>query len=219
MTHNPIQVTLSVVQERFLHQCPAAVRAILVVVGVYAILAGLPGNVAYAQNPRPEQLREQLEDTLRQLQAAQDRKNELATENEKLLGQIARLEARLSRVESNLGFYLSHYGAWRASNRSAAGRFFDVSFSPAETFPFVPAFDRFEDRDWPFSAVAVAESPARAWQGRLPVLLGHAIDESNCALCQMVRQVARDRQALGLSPDEKPALLPGQELLTDLPPR
>jgi hypothetical protein len=207
------QVTSSVAPKRFFN----AFRAF--VPGIFVILVGFSGTDALAQHPRPEQLREQLDDTLRQLQAAQDRKNELATENEKLLARIAQLENRLNRVESNLGFYLSHYGTWRASNRSAAGRLFDISFSPAETFPFVPAFDRFEDRNWPFSAVSVLESPARAWQSRFPVLLGHAIDESNCALCQMVRQVVVDRQALGLTPDDKPAVPTGRELLTDLPPR
>jgi hypothetical protein len=52
--------------------------------------------VALAQDQyNPELLRKELADTLAQLKAAQDRKNELATENEKLKAQVAAMQKEL----------------------------------------------------------------------------------------------------------------------------
>jgi len=53
---------------------------------------------ASAAEPTPEQLRAQLDDALRQLQAAQDRKNELAGENERLRARVAELELAAARL-------------------------------------------------------------------------------------------------------------------------
>jgi chromosome segregation ATPase len=85
-------------------------------------------NFAFAQDePRPEQLRKMYDDALAQLKQAQDRKNELAAENDKLNAKVAELQKQLDaakvRVEevnraaasyADKTFFLrSHYAAWR----------------------------------------------------------------------------------------------------------
>jgi hypothetical protein len=84
-------------------------------------------GIAFGQeDPRPEQLRTLYEDALVQLRLNQDRKNELASENEELQKQISRLENELEQVNRRLldahreldgqaekTFFLrSHYAAW-----------------------------------------------------------------------------------------------------------
>jgi len=65
--------------------CAAAVLAVL-----------LPGGVLRAQDePKPEELRKLYHDTLSQLKDAQDRKSELAGQNEKLTARVADLEKQL----------------------------------------------------------------------------------------------------------------------------
>jgi hypothetical protein len=76
---------------------------------------------AHAQNqPNPEDLTKKYEDALAQLKAAQDRKNELATENEQLKARIAELERQASEhhraaaeYAQNTFFLRSHYAAWQ----------------------------------------------------------------------------------------------------------
>jgi len=74
----------------------------------------------YAQDTNnPEELKKSLADALNQLKAAQDRKNELATENEKLKAKITEQQkevddARRVIAESaeKTWFLRSHFAAW-----------------------------------------------------------------------------------------------------------
>jgi hypothetical protein len=75
----------------------------------------------HAQNqPNPDDLSKKYEDALAQLKAAQDRKNELATENEQLKARIAELEKQAdehrraaAEYAQNTFFLRSHYAAWQ----------------------------------------------------------------------------------------------------------
>jgi predicted nuclease with TOPRIM domain len=79
------------------------------------------GTPLLAQNqPDPEQLAKMLEDSTNQLKAAQDRKNELATENQKLQKRLAEVEqqsselrSRLETLENRAFFLREHYAAWQ----------------------------------------------------------------------------------------------------------
>ena len=68
----------------------------------------------------PEDLNNKYQDALAQLKAAQDRKNELATENEQLKARIAELERqadehrRAAAEYANTTFFLrAHFAAWQ----------------------------------------------------------------------------------------------------------
>ena len=77
-------------------------------------------GVSFAQeNSNPEEVKKSLSDALNQLKAAQDRKNELATENEGLKSRVAELEKQLTdqkqktaELEDKTWFWRSHYFAW-----------------------------------------------------------------------------------------------------------
>lgn len=67
--------------------------------GKIIILVLLCATVVMGQeNATPEQLRKMYDDSLVQLKTAQDRKNELAAQNEKLNEQVAALTAELERT-------------------------------------------------------------------------------------------------------------------------
>ncbi|MCS7034263.1 MAG: hypothetical protein NZ561_09745 [Phycisphaerae bacterium] len=78
-------------------------------------------SVAAAQEPgNPEELRKLYHDALAQLKAAQDRKNELAAENERLSARVSELEQQLARCSAEsmdfaerTWFLRSHYAAWQ----------------------------------------------------------------------------------------------------------
>src|SRR5437588_129383 len=82
----------------------------------------ISSGAAVAQDTsNPEELKKSLSDALNQLKAAQDRKNELATENEKLKAKIADQqkevdESRRIAAESSEKTWLlrSHYAAWES---------------------------------------------------------------------------------------------------------
>ena len=83
---------------------------------------------SFGQDPKPEQLKKMYQDALTQLNAAQDRKNELAMQNEQLTAKVAELTKQLdaARAEgaelksrdaeiSDRTFFLrSHFAAWRS---------------------------------------------------------------------------------------------------------
>lgn len=77
---------------------------------------------ALAQNqPTQEQLQQAYDEALVQLKAAQDRKNELASENQKLQHRLAEVEAEKRAVQEqiftleNRSYFLrEHHAAWRA---------------------------------------------------------------------------------------------------------
>ncbi len=85
-------------------------------------------TAAPADNVKPDDLERMFHDTLLQLKAAQNRKAELATENEKLAARVADLEKQvqaqslqlddLKRQASSMAdrtlFLRSHYAAWEA---------------------------------------------------------------------------------------------------------
>lgn len=85
------------------------------------VLAAFAGN-SHAQPNDPETLKRAYEDTLAQLRNAQDRKNELAVENEKLRLEIERLKSqvtaeqeKVSRLQSQLDVFLTQSYAARST--------------------------------------------------------------------------------------------------------
>ena len=93
---------------------------------IFVLLAMLiPIRFAKADDePKPEQLRQLLENTLSQLKSAQERKTQLAEENEQLKAKVVDLEKQLKDKSSEIkrqadaiaerSFFLrSHYAAWQ----------------------------------------------------------------------------------------------------------
>jgi hypothetical protein len=84
------------------------------------ILLALSPPPAAAQDANsPEELRRSRDEAIAQLKTAQDRKNELAAENEKLQARLAEVEKRLADRDREAAawaertwFYRSHYAAW-----------------------------------------------------------------------------------------------------------
>jgi chromosome segregation ATPase len=102
-------------------------RALAWAVTVFALAAGT--TLALAQDANnPEQMKKLYDDALAQLKAAQDRKNELATQNEQLTAKVAELQKQLDAARGEMlelkrqdaenaekTFYLrSHHAAWQA---------------------------------------------------------------------------------------------------------
>jgi predicted nuclease with TOPRIM domain len=91
-------------------------RAGLLVLGALAV-----AGPALAQDvPNPDELKKQYDEAVEQLKAAQDRKSELAAENEKLQARIADLERRLSERDREVAgfaertwYYRAQYAAWQ----------------------------------------------------------------------------------------------------------
>jgi predicted nuclease with TOPRIM domain len=95
----------------------------------WAVIAiALTAGFCYAQDAaNPEQLKKLYDDALAQLKAAQDRKNELATQNEQLAAKVADLQKQLDAARGEMlelkrqdaenaekSFYLrSHHAAWQ----------------------------------------------------------------------------------------------------------
>ena len=91
-----------------------------------AILLGTVVPVSHAQDGgnNPDELNRKYQDALTQLKAAQDRKNELATENEKLNAKVADLEKQLESAHREQAEFAqrtfqlrSHMAAWEAFAR------------------------------------------------------------------------------------------------------
>jgi peptidoglycan hydrolase CwlO-like protein len=87
-----------------------------------ALMLAMSGSAA-AQNAtdNPEELNRKYQDALAQLKAAQDRKNELATENEKLAARIAELERQNEEMKREVATFAEqtwrlrmHYAAWES---------------------------------------------------------------------------------------------------------
>lgn len=95
---------------------------------VTAAVALTAGIVLAQDANNPEQLKKLYNDTLAQLKAAQDRKNELATQNEQLAAKVQELQKQLDAARGEMlqlkrqdaesaekTFYLrSHHAAWQA---------------------------------------------------------------------------------------------------------
>ena len=93
-----------------------------------AVTCLAPAHRAAAQDPGSlDQLKRMYDETLGQLKAAQDRKNELAAENERLATRVRELEEQLAATTARVDqyrrdaatdaertfFLRSHYAAWR----------------------------------------------------------------------------------------------------------
>jgi hypothetical protein len=100
---------------------------VLAAVTVAAVL-GLGQPAAAQENPNPEQMKKMYDDALVQLKAAQERKNQLAAENEKLAAEVAGLKKQVEQMQGRMEelkradaehaektfFLRSHYAAWQA---------------------------------------------------------------------------------------------------------
>src|SRR3954453_16974860 len=104
------------------------VRGVAAVVAAALVLLPVLARPAAAQEKAdPEQLQKAYNDTLVQLREAQNRKNQLAAENEKLAAEVASLKKqldtthgeleRLKRADTEVAdktfFLRSHYAAWQ----------------------------------------------------------------------------------------------------------
>jgi septal ring factor EnvC (AmiA/AmiB activator) len=85
---------------------------------VVVVLAWL-APVGHAQDGNNlDELKKSLADALNQLKAAQDRKNELATENEKLKAKIAEQEQQLTELRRDAAEYSAK--SWQLRSQAAA---------------------------------------------------------------------------------------------------
>jgi predicted nucleic acid-binding Zn-ribbon protein len=67
------------------------------------VIASASARLAFGQaEPAPDQLRKMYGDTLHQLQEAQDRKNQLAGENDKLNAKVVELQKQLDAAQAKL---------------------------------------------------------------------------------------------------------------------
>jgi len=120
--------------------------------------------------PKPEQLKKMYEDTLAQLKQAQDRKNELAQENEKLNGKIGEMQKQLDAdhvqlaelqrasatfAEQTFGLR-SQQAAWKTFVQSDAK--LEAKWEAYLSSPAIAptASLEFLDRDWPLSSGSLA---------------------------------------------------------------
>ena len=72
---------------------------VLVAAAITSLIASAP-RPSRAQDPNnPDEVKKALADALNQLKAAQDRKNELATENEKLKAKLTEQELQLTELK------------------------------------------------------------------------------------------------------------------------
>jgi hypothetical protein len=88
---------------------------------VVAVVMATAGLARAQEQLNPEELNRKYQDALTQLKAAQDRKNELATENERLTAKIAELEKQVDQSKRESAtfaeqtFHLRmHYYAWQS---------------------------------------------------------------------------------------------------------
>ncbi|HEY1923589.1 MAG TPA: hypothetical protein VGG44_12625 [Tepidisphaeraceae bacterium] len=93
---------------------------------IFGLAVLTAANGAWGDNVKPEDTERMFHDTLIQLKDAQNRKAELATENEKLTARVADLEKQVSAQSGQLDavrrqasaladrtlFLRSHYAAW-----------------------------------------------------------------------------------------------------------
>jgi hypothetical protein len=94
-----------------------------------AVLLGVmpPASARADDKQDPEQLKKAYDDALVQLKAAQERKNQLAADNEKLAGQLSDLQKQVDRMKEEMDkikradaeqadqtfFLRSHFHAWQ----------------------------------------------------------------------------------------------------------
>ena len=142
-------------------------RMILWATGLAIAGAAATGSARADDPPKPDQLKQMYDDALGQLKAAQERKNQLAAENEQLKAKVVELQKQLDTVTiqnaalqkeadgyAEKTFYLrSHYAAWedflrRYPTMRARWKLFlqtDPMNGPIDLPPFI-------DTEWPLSA-------------------------------------------------------------------
>jgi hypothetical protein len=132
---------------------------------VAVLLALVPPAGARADDKQdPEQLKKAYDDALVQLKAAQERKNQLAADNEKLAGQLSDLKQQVDRMKEAMDqikraeveqadrtfFFRSHYYAWQNFIRrypDLQGRWKAYFENPLLSTPRPPPGSL--DLDWP----------------------------------------------------------------------
>lgn len=130
------------------------------------VALGLSATVALAQNePTAEQLQRSLDEAQVQLKQAQDRKNELATENQKLQKKLAETEHQLKStreeletLENRAYFLREHYAAWQeflALNQAIRAMWLGY-FNNAGA-PSFSVTDVLGDGQWPFNCADLAQ--------------------------------------------------------------
>lgn len=98
----------------------------------WALAVSVATSTAVAQNqPSPEQIQTLYQDALNQLKAAQDRKNELATENAKLKKREAELEQQLAAANQRIGMVRQQLG--QAADLNNAWADFVSLYQPLRT--------------------------------------------------------------------------------------
>src|SRR5262245_46748882 len=109
-----------------------------------ALMLAMSGWAA-AQNAadNPEELNRKYQDALVQLKAAQDRKNELATENEKLTARIADLEKQNEELRRAAATFAEQ--TWKLRMHSAAWE----SFLKTRSLQLLEKWRVFPERDPP----------------------------------------------------------------------
>jgi hypothetical protein len=145
-----------------------AAAALRVAAGVVATLSILflpsVSAAAFQDGLTQEQLRKMYDDALVQLKASQDRKAELAGENEKLQARVAELEKQLGEARTELAnqaertfFLRSHYAAWQTflSRYPSLLQRWRV-FMEADVLTAPNEIPQWMDPDWPLSAADVA---------------------------------------------------------------
>jgi len=122
------------------------------------ILLTAISSYAAAQQPSYQQLQSLYDDSLKQLAQSQDRKNDLAGENERLKARVAELEAQLVQLPriqtADVGFYLRHYQSWKAFIRrypALLDRF--VAYMNQAVPVRESVGEGLFDPDWPFSSI------------------------------------------------------------------
>lgn len=88
-------------------------RVCIWVAGITLMAASLASAQDQTTNT-PEELNRKYQESLTQLKAAQDRKNELATENEKLTARIAELEKKLEDAKREASTFAEQTFHWRS---------------------------------------------------------------------------------------------------------
>ena len=118
--------------------------------------------------PTLEQLKASYEETVKQLQQSQDRKNQLANENEQLKARVAELEAKLNAIDAQARqaeFLRSQFVAWSSFLERyplLLKRFQALAQTGTQTTAATPP-EPFFDPEWPFSAAGrVEEEPQDA---------------------------------------------------------
>jgi DNA repair exonuclease SbcCD ATPase subunit len=126
------------------------------------------------EEPKPEQLRKQLDDALANLKSAQDRKNELAGENDKLKERLADLEKQLAAAQERLQsqqrdidefaektfFFRARYAAFEEFIAHIPGLAPRWNAFLQNTFLNIPHdLPELFDRAWPVSATTTAPQP------------------------------------------------------------